>query len=139
MYCLCPWYRIYSVRDGDIRENCKKIQYNIRLQSKLKTIRKRTVRKAKFLIFLLFVESKCQQQDWFYCTVPKTKRWRWFKAIWNGFFPFTWRKSRKSAKLQRFTRPWTEKYIPCYFEPAPAVKFWNSVCSWTLTESPPSK
>ncbi len=62
-----------------------------------------------------------------FCTVPKTKGWRWFKAIWNGFFPFTWRKRRKSAKLQRFSRPWTEKYIPYYIEPAPAVMFWNSV------------
>jgi hypothetical protein len=22
----------------------------------------------------------------YHCTVPKTMGWRWFKAIWNGFF-----------------------------------------------------
>jgi hypothetical protein len=72
-----------------------------------------------------------------HCSKKKTKGWRWFKAIWNGFFAFTWRKRRNSAKLQRFTLPWTEKYIPFYFGPAPAVKFWNSVVDWLYYESAP--
>ncbi len=37
---------------------------------------------------------------------------------------------KENEKIREITTvyaPVTEKYIPYYFEPAPAVKFWNSV------------
>ncbi len=46
-------------------------------------------------------------------TVPKAKRWRSFKAVWNGFFGFTGMKRRESAKLLHFPALGTEKSISC--------------------------
>jgi hypothetical protein len=38
---------------------------------------------------LSFLHTGCSEMDCYalgFCTVPKTKRLGWFKAIWNGFF-----------------------------------------------------
>jgi hypothetical protein len=45
-------------------------------------------------------------------TALKTKEWRCFKAIWNGF------------SVHGIPEQWTEKYILLVFEPEPARSLW---------------
>jgi hypothetical protein len=42
-------------------------------------------------------------------------------------FPVHMKENEKICEITTVYAPVTEKYIPYYFEPAPAVKFWNSV------------
>jgi hypothetical protein len=53
------------------------------------------------------------------CTLFQILRGHWFKAMWSGFFPFTRTKIREITSV---SAP-----VNLYFEPAPAIKFWNSV------------
>jgi hypothetical protein len=46
--------------------------------------------------------------------------------MWSGVFPFTRTKIREITSVSALVNG---KYIPYYFEPAPARKFWNSVLS----------
>jgi hypothetical protein len=49
-----------------------------------------------------------------FCSVPKTKRWRWLKALWNGFFSA---RKEENTKLLHFLR--LGKYIPYNFQLKP--------------------